>query len=56
MTALHVAALNGHTEVVHALLASQADVNAQRYDGMTALRWAKTSPIAELLKVAGATR
>lgn len=36
-TALHLAARNGHTEVVADLLKSGADVNATDHDGMTAL-------------------
>ena len=39
-TALLVAALEGHPEVVRALLAAKADVNAKRGDGATALMFA----------------
>lgn len=42
LTALHGAALNGHTDVVKALLAGGADVNAADTDGNTALHRASS--------------
>ena len=61
-TALMVASQYGHIDVVRALIAAKADVNAQNADGETALRMASNSKsstsnvyqeIATLLKQAG---
>lgn len=52
-----VAADEGHTDIVHALLANGADVNAKAYDGNTALMLAKQNghkEIVRILKEAGA--
>jgi len=57
VTALMMAAQNGHTVVVKALLTAKADVSASAY-GVTALALAEQhghADIAQLLKTAGAT-
>ena len=41
-TALHVAGLKGHADIVQALVIAGADVNAREYLGITALDWAET--------------
>ena len=52
-TALHLAARNGHTEVVADLLKAGADLNATDHDGMTPLHQAaangKTRAAGELI-------
>jgi len=47
--------LDGHKRIVKALLAKGAKVNLRDNGGGTALKYAKTQQIKELLKVAGAT-
>ena len=47
-TALHLAAFNGHADIVEALLRHGADVNAKDKDGYTALHWAATLGHAEV--------
>ena len=49
MTALHVAARNGHTEVVTALIAAGADLDAKNDDGETALMWAASNGRTEVV-------
>ena len=48
VTALYIAAQNGHVEVVKLLLAAQANVNAARTDGTTALDIATRNGHAEI--------
>ena len=55
-TALFMASLMGHEEVVQALLAKGANVNLRVNDGATALKHAKTRRIKKLLKKAGAMK
>ena len=43
-TALMVASDNGHLDVVQALLAKGAEVNARDNDGLTALMWPPGRP------------
>lgn len=57
VTALWLAAQEGHTEVVNVLLAAKADVNAKKNDGGTALMAAAVNghlPVVERLLAAGA--
>jgi len=56
-TALISASAAGHREVVQALLAAQAEVNAKENHGATALEFASAQghpEVAELLRKAGA--
>jgi hypothetical protein len=52
-TALHRAAEQGNLEVVSALIESNADVNARRRGGFTALHLAATEAVADALLAAG---
>ena len=52
---LHGSAYKGHVEIVAALIAAKAEVNAKDTDGDTPLDWAKNEPkVAELLRKNGA--
>ena len=56
MTPLHLAASEGHKEVVELLIANDADVNAKANDGETPLNWAiknKHTETADLLRKHG---
>jgi ankyrin repeat protein len=56
-TALILASMNGHKEIVELLLKNGADIEAKDSDGRTALMWASTyghSAIVELLLKNGA--
>ena len=53
-TPLHLAADNGHKEIVELLIAKGADVNAKNKGGSTPLHEAKTKEVGELLIVEGA--
>lgn len=53
-TPLILASRQGFKEVVELLISKGADVNAKDGDGWTALRWAKTQEIKELLRNHGA--
>jgi len=53
-TALMMASWNGHPDVVRALLAKGADVNAKMSIGWTALTMAKEAEVRALLIQAGA--
>ena len=52
-TPLHQAAERGYVHVVEALLRSNADVNATRQGGLTALHLARTEAVADALLAAG---
>ena len=53
-TPLHGAAYRGHHEIVAALIAKKAEVNAKDVDGDTPLDWAKNKPeIAALIRKNG---
>ena len=46
----------GHQEIVKALLAKGANVELRENGGGTALKYAKTQQIKQLLRAAGATQ
>lgn len=50
-TALHLAVSHNYRDVVEALIAKRADVNACDSDGDTPLQWAVESGRAELVKI-----
>ena len=53
-TPLHVAAQEGHNQVIELLIDNGANVNAKRSDGATPLDWAEDEPkIADLLREHG---
>ena len=57
-TPLHRAVIGGHIDVIRVLVRAGADVNAKRWDGYSALSWAKArnqSDIVTLLKELGTT-
>ena len=57
LTALMLAVMEGHTDIVKALLAGDVDVNVRSDDGTTALKiasWNRYKEIVQLLKEAGA--
>ena len=54
MTALHIAVIRQHIEVVRLLIASGVDVNAKDSKGWTPLHWARSVEIARLLVESGA--
>ena len=47
------ASLEGHLEIVKYLVKNGADINIKNEDGNTALDWAATEEIKELLRKAG---
>ena len=51
MTALHNAALNGHTEIVKILVDAKADVDIQNIYGYTALSYAALNGHTEIVKI-----
>ena len=56
VTALIIAANQGHEGIVKALLAEGANVELRENGGGTALKHAKTQQIKQLLRAAGATQ
>ncbi|KAJ0395120.1 hypothetical protein ATCC90586_002138 [Pythium insidiosum] len=50
-TALHYASINGHVDVVRALLANDADVDAREKNGQTALHCATSHGSIEVMRV-----
>lgn len=54
-TALHVAALHGHLEVVKFLTANYDDINAKDKLGLTALEYAQSAEHEEVIKLFGSS-
>jgi len=57
LTALIIAAQNGHADVTKTLIDAKANVNEKDNDGLTPLMWAsleKHNNVIDILKAAGA--
>ena len=48
-SALHLAVINGHKEVIELLIANSADINAKRADGKTPLQIAEEQGREEIV-------